>query len=722
MRRLWTIEGLGLAFCAVTIMARGNGGDDVCHVGVQMHLVAQGTPTRAQGFRASDESYLRHLRAFVEQDMADYVLLCVPRWNDDTIDDVARYLAEHRVYFLLQEPYPPSPARRYDADDYARLRTIAGDRFLGVHWGELDSSGLKPEETLPENVYAAPTRRGVKEALLDKVRRICEDHYHAAGVPFAHSSATLSHALFAEAGVDILCSEVGENAPNVSMMIASNRGVARAYGRPWMIDHSTWWSPRGNAGELVSPREGHTPWFMFTSLLLAAIGGADYVQLEVDWAAYDRASLVTGTDARKPCARVDEPGALLPWGRALKTLYSVTRAIGPRGNTVTPFGILMGHESGWPGVGWRVGDVRGTGLFDGIRHKFMQTGDADLSLKVLDVFYPGFERCGWDPEYPGFLSESPLGVCDLVPDNLPADRYTRYRVLVALGYHRMTESLRDALRTYVERGGTLICGDTLFLDEAEKPLDGAFAEPLIGCVIDANPENLIQLYQPTGTLDAIPGCADALTRDEWQNHWLRPVHLTTGHVSARKQARARLPRRPSARVVGRLNDVPYLIENPVGRGRVFFVTALNMVGSSAEKRGQEPFLYANTLYAFLHALEEHVGDGIAFVPWTSIEHVYNERGDGSALLLVMNHGDMTCRRDATMRNPRGYTKGRVLAEGTWEGWRSGAPLQFTQAGDTDARKGGAEALRAPACAHVLGWSFDMPPKSFVVFEFQKDGP
>jgi len=138
--------------------------------------------------------------------------------------------------------------------------------------------------------------------------------------------------------------------------------------------------------------------------------------------------------------------------------------------------ILLGHENGWPGVGWRIGDVRGTGLYDGIRHSFMQTRDADLSLKILDVFYPGFERCGWDPEYPGFLAESPLGTLDIVPDNLAPDKYSRYKVLVALGYHRMAEPIQEMLVRYVQNGGVLVCGDTLFLDEYEQPLPPNIAE------------------------------------------------------------------------------------------------------------------------------------------------------------------------------------------------------------------------------------------------------
>jgi len=636
--------------------------NDVCHVGVQLHFRSSGP---------QDRSYLRHARAFVEGGIADYALLCAQGLSDEERDRVIRYLTEREVRFLVQERLPAltasapkeRPARHYDVQDYRRIRAIAGDLFLGFHWGELDSSGLKPEHYLPKELLAHPTRQKVKHAFVERVRAGLRSFKQDVPAPVAHSSAVLSHWLFAEAGVDVLCSEIGENIPNINMMIAANRGAARAYDRPWMIDHSTWWSPRGHAGKQVSPREGHTPWCLFTSLLGAAMGGADYVQLEVDWAAFDEAY------------------ELRPWGRALKTLFSLTRRIGPRGDTITRFAILLGHENGWPGVGWRVGDVRGAGLFDGIRHQFMQTRDADLSLKILDVFYPGFERCGWDPEYPGFLAESPFGTLDIVPDNLAADRYDRYAVLIALGHHRMTRQLRDTLRRYVENGGVLVCGDTLFLDEKESPVDPALAEPLIGCTVDTREGSLIRLHQPKAALDDVKGHATAGTRVEWQNHWLHPVRLTTG------------------RTVARFDDVPYVIENRLGRGRVFFVTALNMVGSSAQKRGQEPYLYANTLYLFLHSLKDHVGDGIRFSPWTGLEHIYNQRRDGTGMLLVMNHGDMPYRRDAVMRNRRHFTAGRVMAQGNWEGWRSGDEIRFTKTGDT------------------LGWSFHVAPKSFVLFGF-----
>jgi hypothetical protein len=656
---------VGLAILAATTRAQA-GPEEVCHVGAQLHL------------GASAPENLRHVQAFVEGGLADYALLVMPGLKNEERERIVRYLAEHKVHFLVQEGFPTSaqwftnagpakagepPHARYSAEDYERIRSLAGDLFLGVHWGELDSSGMKPEEYLPADVLSHPTRRKVTEAFVTQVRRGVDLFHQNCRTPFAHSSAVLSHALFAEAGMDVICSEIGENVPNFNMMLASNRGAARAYDRRWMIDHSTWWAPRGNAGEQVSPREGHTPWCLFTSLLDAAMGGADFVQLEVDWAAYDK------------------QWHLLPWGQAMKTLYSLTRRIGARGETITPTAILLGHESGWPGVGWRIGDVRGTGLYDGLRHQFMQTRGADLSLKVLDVFYPGFERAGWDPEYPGFLAESPLGVCDLVPDNLPAAKYGRYRALLALGYHRMTDALRESLVKYVKDGGVLVCSDTLFLDEQEQPLPPGAAEPLVGAEVEFQEAQLVHLYQPTGTLAAVEGYVAPTSSSEWQDHWLHPVRLK------------------GARVAARLNQTPFIVENRIGAGRVFFVTALNLVGSSATKRGPEPFLFANLLSKFLHTLNEHLGDGVAFSPWTSLEHIYNERRDGTALLLVLNHGDMAYRRDATMKNKRRFTAGRVMAQGTWEGWQPGNELRFDQTGD------------------LLKWSFTLPPKSFVLFEF-----
>ena len=50
---------------------------------------------------------------------------------------------------------------------------------------------------------------------------------------------------------------------------------------------------------------------------------------------------------------------------------------------------------------------------------------------------------------------------------------------------------------------------------------------------------------------------------------------------------------------------------------------------------------------------------------------------------------------AALRNPDGFTRGRIAAQGKWEGWREGGDIAFDRVGQT------------------LAWSFVIPAKRFV---------
>jgi hypothetical protein len=153
-----------------------------------------------------------------------------------------------------------------------------------------------------------------------------------------------------------------------------------------------------------------------------------------------------------------------------------------------------------------------------------------------------------------------------------------------------------------------------------------------------------------------------------------------------------------------MNDTPYLIENRLGAGRVYYTTALNGIGSDSRHRGPEPQLYSNLMSGFIRSLHACFGDGIRFSPSTGLHYILNERrrpdGVRSAKLLVMNHGDMPYRRDAGMRNSHGYRQARVVGQGTWQAWAPGGPVALKTDGDNVTR------------------SFDMEPKSFALFAFE----
>jgi len=64
----------------------------------------------------------------------------------------------------------------------------------------------------------------------------------------------------------------------------------------------------------------------------------------------------------------------------------------------------------------------------------------------------------------------------------------------------MTPTLRDVLRQYVEKGGILVCGDSLFLDENESFVGTEFVEPLAGCTFETDEAKLTCLHHPVGRI------------------------------------------------------------------------------------------------------------------------------------------------------------------------------------------------------------------------------
>src|SRR5690349_3353144 len=126
MRVQFKLMALAVLWCGVGAWA---GPEEVCHVGAQLHLWSSGVP---------DESYMRHVRAFVEGGLADYALLVMQGLKDKEREQVVRYLAEHKIHFLIQDGFPSStnwfdkwgpagagepPHARYSAEDYERIRS-----------------------------------------------------------------------------------------------------------------------------------------------------------------------------------------------------------------------------------------------------------------------------------------------------------------------------------------------------------------------------------------------------------------------------------------------------------------------------------------------------------------------------------------------------------------------------------------------------------------------
>jgi hypothetical protein len=365
---------------------------------------------------------------------------------------------------------------------------------------------------------------------------------------------------------------------------------------------SAWW-----VGD-TPPKAGHTPYFCTACYLLALFGGAKYIQYEVDWSVWDEA----GKPATRPA------GELTPWGEGLRSFYRLYRHIGKPGEPVTPLAILVGRDSGWPGVGWKKGDVRATGIWDGIHGRALPVSSRDWSLKYLEVFFPAFELCGHAPEYPGMLTRSPFGQLDWITDDAPADFLRRYRAIFSLGYHAAAPATLRELVKYVEEGGVLFLGDDAVLSEKGEPLNSPVVEKLIGAKIGRELFEVRAVGAWTAGHDILPGGEIK----EWGPTVVREIKPT------------------GARVAAEMSGRPLLLENRIGKGRCFFAAPTHLVGCSQEEPApeREPYLRLKFIQAAMSAIARRYGDGVSLEPQGDIEYSLCERAPGTHWLLLMNHG------------------------------------------------------------------------------------
>ena len=103
--------------------------------------------------------------------------------------------------------------------------------------------------------------------------------------------------------------------------------------------------------------------------------------------------------------------------------------------------MLIGHDNGWPVVGWRLGDVRATRALRRLATSSCKPRDARLSMNIFDVFIPA-SNVAAGMVNTRLFRRRPLGTLDIVKTIFLLKPTRRYCFLVALGYHRMNERLR----------------------------------------------------------------------------------------------------------------------------------------------------------------------------------------------------------------------------------------------------------------------------------------
>ena len=250
-----------------------------------------------------------------------------------------------------------------------------------------------------------------------------------------------------EWGADIVGSEVGENINSIQAHIAFTRGAARQYGRPWLIDFSSWYGPsmydedpRKTWGEYSGPDRGHSLSLHRRTYYVAYLAGADVVVAEGGWLNFFR-SQQPGADGTLPLSRLGEEGA---------RFYAFTKRYPERGIPYTPIGLLIDPLHGiYPGFGEKLA-----------WNAFPYTPADRRILDLWETFFPDSLDVQGKRNEKGYLVASPYGdILDVILNNAPDAILASYPVLLLAGEVMQDVRLAERLRQYVRQGGTLLLSE-----------------------------------------------------------------------------------------------------------------------------------------------------------------------------------------------------------------------------------------------------------------------
>jgi hypothetical protein len=260
-----------------------------------------------------------------------------------------------------------------------------------------------------------------------------------------------------EWGCDIVGSEVGENINSIQAHIAFTRGAARQYGKPWLMDFSSWYGPsmydedpRKHWGEYSGPTRGHSLSLHRRTYYASYMAGAEVVVAEGGWLNFFR-SQQPGPDGTLPLSQLGEEG---------RRFYRFTQRHPDRGLPYIPMAVLADFHHGiYPGFGEKLA-----------WHALPYTPGDQRLLDLWEAFFPDSVDVQVKRNEKGYLVASPFGdTMDVILTNAPDDVLSAYSLLIVAG--ELTDPVQTAsrLKGYVSRGGTLMLNE----GDAKRP---AFVE------------------------------------------------------------------------------------------------------------------------------------------------------------------------------------------------------------------------------------------------------
>lgn len=269
-------------------------------------------------------------------------------------------------------------------------------------------------------------------------------------------------------GATILASEIGENIHGYQLHIAMNRGAARQYSKPWVIDFSSWhgasildYSKGKVWKEYSGSKNGHSISLVERSMLMSYMAGADGVVAEAGSVIcfYDD---VTADDCYK----------LSPYGKVFQKLYQFSKNYSDVGITYTPFAVLLDQYHGM--------DRQPSGQHAFGKFSYNQ-GDLE-TFKLIETLWPqtfSVERNG--NEVGTMVNSKYPDAVDFLLQGASLDMLKTYKVIMLSGDITLTPAQVADLRSYAADGG-IVLASSRHLDQLDFNGTGdvAMREEIVG--------------------------------------------------------------------------------------------------------------------------------------------------------------------------------------------------------------------------------------------------
>ncbi|MFC1675782.1 hypothetical protein ACFL3G_01810 [Planctomycetota bacterium] len=392
--------------------------------------------------------------------LGELVVMGVPADKQDGLA-IARYCRENEIYLMFwgltrRGANEQNLERNYGKAGFDEIISAAGDYYYGrwcigeiggvLYWPKAYTIDRKVNSW--KNLPRCETVDQAEKAYLDYCKdRLTYERDQASGGTLLNVDSSLVFKHHVAAGIDVLLLEVMPGDPH--LMHSAIRGAARAFDKNWGAHIAIQAYGGMSFDELYQKRWRNSVFYSY-------ISGAGFIYPESGHYKY----LNTGRDVNLPFEHKDV--------RRIRDVVRETWQFAkihrrPAGGPKVSLGIVYGKYDGTPGL-W---NPYAWGQYYDDKWK---EGPAERGWRLVDKFY---RKEDWPKETVqgdmDFSGNPPYGQYDVVPIEASLDVLQKYSSLVFLSWNTMTDEIYEKLKSYVAGGGHLV----MFLPQLSTHVDRA---------------------------------------------------------------------------------------------------------------------------------------------------------------------------------------------------------------------------------------------------------